>query len=88
MQKYLLFKLSIREGNKVHLSDFRSGMVIHVRQTALNISETAYLLGFSHTTIAGVYMNGLKMRKYPLRSNSLDKNALMMPEVRRSFLDW
>ena len=33
------------------LSDFDHGMIVGARQAGLRISETADLLGFSHTTI-------------------------------------
>ncbi len=36
-------------------SGFERGMVVGVRRTGLSISETADLLGFSHTTISRVY---------------------------------
>ncbi len=49
------FKPSIRMGKKGDLSDFERGMVVSVRRTGLSISETADLLGFSHTTISRVY---------------------------------
>ncbi len=42
-------------GKKGDLSDFERGMVVGVRRTGLSISETADLLGFSHTTISRVY---------------------------------
>ena len=40
---------------KGDLSDFECGMAVGARQPGLSISETADLIGFSHTTIAGVY---------------------------------
>ena len=42
------FKHSVRTGKKGDLSDFELGMFV-------GISETADLLGFSHTTISRVY---------------------------------
>ncbi len=42
-------------GKKGDLSDFERGMVVGVRRTGLSISQTADLLGFSHTTISRVY---------------------------------
>ncbi len=47
--------MSIRTGKKGDLSDFERGMVVGDRRTGLSISETADLLGFSHTTISRVY---------------------------------
>ncbi len=51
----LKFKPSIRTGKKGDLSDSERGMVVGDRRAALSISETADLLGFSHTTISRVY---------------------------------
>ena len=42
-------------GKKGDLSDFERGMVVGARRAGLSISETADLLGFSHTTISRVY---------------------------------
>ncbi len=42
-------------GKKGDLSDFERGMVVGTRRAGLSISETADLLGFSHTTISRVY---------------------------------
>jgi len=42
-------------GKKGDVSDFERGMVVCARGTVLSISETADLLGFSHTTISRVY---------------------------------
>ena len=40
---------------KGDLSDFEHDMVVGARQAGLSISETADLLGFSHTTISRVH---------------------------------
>ncbi len=48
-------KPSIRTEKKGDLSDSERGMVVGARRAGLNISETADLLGFSHTTISRVY---------------------------------
>ncbi len=42
-------------GKKEDLSDFERGMVVGARRAGLSISQTADLLGFSHTTISRVY---------------------------------
>ncbi len=49
----LKFKLSIRMGKKVDLTDFERGMVISARRAGLSISETADV-GFSRTVITRV----------------------------------
>ncbi len=51
----LKFKLNIRMGKKVDLSDFERGIVVGARRAGMSISKTADLLGFSHTTISRVY---------------------------------
>ncbi len=43
------------EHQKGDLRDFERGMVVGARRAVLSISETADLLGFSHTTISRVY---------------------------------
>ena len=40
---------------KGDLSDFERGIVVGARQAGLSISETADLLGFSHTPFSMVY---------------------------------
>ena len=50
-------------GKKGDLSDFEPVLVVGARRAGLSISETADLLGFSHTTISRVTENGLKKRK-------------------------
>ncbi len=42
-------------GKKGDLSDFERGMVVGARRACLSISKTAYLQGFSRTTISRVY---------------------------------
>jgi len=42
-------------GKKGNLSNFERGMVVGARQAGLSISQSAQLLGFSHTTISRVY---------------------------------
>ncbi len=42
-------------GKKGDLSDFERGMVVGGRRAGLSFSQTAFLLGFSHTTISTVY---------------------------------
>ena len=50
----LFFGLNVRMGNKCDLSDFDHGMIVGAKQNGLSISETADLLGFSHTTVSRV----------------------------------
>jgi len=42
-------------GKKGDLSNFECGMVIGARRAGLSNSQSAQLLGFSHTTISRVY---------------------------------
>ena len=50
----LFFRPNVRIGKKCDLSDFDRGMIVGARQGGLSISETAHLLGFSHTTVSRV----------------------------------
>jgi len=58
-------------GKKGDLSNFERGMVI----SASSISQSAQLLGFSHTTISRVYKGWFERRK-------------CMVEVRGEWTDW
>ncbi len=73
---------------KGDLSDFERGMVVGARRAGLSISRSADLLGFSHVTISRVYREGPKKRKYSLSGSCVDKNALLMSEVRGEWADW
>lgn len=51
----LMFKLSI--------SDFECDVVVGARRAGLSVSETDYLLGFSHTSISKVYRERSRRRE-------------------------
>ena len=50
----LFFRPNVRMGKKCDRSDFDHGMIVGARQGGLSISETADLLGFSHTIVSGI----------------------------------
>ncbi len=74
-------------GKKGDLSNFEHGMVVGARRAGLSISKTADLLGFSQPSL-GFTENGLKKIKYPVNGSCVDKNALLMSEVRGEWADW
>ena len=47
----LFLRPNVRIGKKCDLSDFGRGMIVSAREGGLSISETADLMGFSHTTV-------------------------------------
>lgn len=68
----LKFQMSVRMVKKGDLGDFECGMNVGARWAdGLSISQTADLLGSSHTTISRVY------------GDSLDRNGLLMPRVKK-----
>ena len=69
-------------GKKCDPSDFDHGMMAGARQGGLSISETADLLGFSHTSHYEFAENVAKNKKHPVSSSSAGKNMLFMKEVR------
>ncbi len=75
-------------GKKGDLIGFERGMVVGARRAGRSILKTADLLGFSHTTISRVTENGPKKRKYPVSSSCVNKNTLLISEVRGEWADW
>ncbi len=74
-------------GKKCNLGDFERGMVVGARWAGLSISKTADLLGFLRTTISRVYRECLKKRKYPVSGSCVNKDTLLMSEVRGEWAD-
>ncbi len=67
-------------GKKGDLSDFERGMVVGARLLIYWDFHAQPSLGFTE--------NGPKERKYPVSGSCVDKNALLMSEVRGEWTDW
>ena len=65
---------------KCNLNDFDCGMIVSARRVHLNTSETADLLGFSHTKVS-TELNGAKNKKTSTDGSSVGGNAFLMREV-------
>jgi len=62
-------------------------MVVGARQAGLNISQSAQVLGFSHTTISRVFKECCEKEKHPVCGSPVGENALLMLEVRGEWAD-
>ena len=69
-------------GRKRDLSDFTSVMIVGAKQGGLSISDTADLLGFSHTTVSRVSREWCEIKKHPVSSSSAGRNTLLMRVVK------
>ncbi len=73
-------------GKKGDLSDFERGMVVGPRRAGLSISQTADLLGFSHTTISSVYREWSEKEKISSEWQLCEQKCLV--DVRGEWADW
>ncbi len=64
-------------------------MVVGDRRTGLSMSQTADLLGFSHTPSLGFTENGSGKRENIQRAAScVDEHVLLISEDRGEWTDW
>jgi len=70
-------KLMVRMGNKGDLSNFECGMAVGARWGDLSISQSAQLLGFSHTTMSRVYKEWCEKRKTSSMRQSCGQKCLV-----------
>uniref|UniRef100_A0AAR2LSB3 Tc1-like transposase DDE domain-containing protein n=1 Tax=Pygocentrus nattereri TaxID=42514 RepID=A0AAR2LSB3_PYGNA len=71
-------------GIKVDLRGFERAVVVGARRAGLSISETADLLGFSHTTISRVYRERSEKRKYPVSGQGQKRMGRLVPDDRKA----
>ncbi len=67
---------------KGDLSDFERGMVVSARRLVWVFKKLLIYWDFHMPPSLGFTENGPKKRKYPVSGSYVDKNALLMTEVR------
>ena len=72
----LFFRPNVWMGKKCERSYFDHGIIVGARQGDLNISEIAYLLGFSCTTVFQMYREWWKKQKTSSEKQFCRKNRL------------
>jgi len=70
-------KLNVRMRKKGDLSNLDRGMVVGARWASLSISQSAQLLGFSHTTISRVYKEYFEKGKTSSKRQSCGLKSLV-----------
>lgn len=74
--------LTIRVGKKKNWTDLNMKMVVGGRRAGLTISKSTDLLGFSHTTICGVYWECSPKEKIPSEQSLCGEGKKSLLDVR------
>lgn len=79
----MLIRPNIRLSEKCDPKEFEHEVIVGARWGGLIFSETADLMGFSHTAVSRVYREWCEKQKHPVSSSPGDEDVLLMRELSR-----